>query len=202
MTVCTGNVARSPAAERLLTALAWPDVVVSSAGTAAVVGAPIIPPMAGLLAADGAPTAGFQARQLTADLIKQADLVLAMTPEHRAAVVNLCPTAIKYTFTLLEFARIAGLTGPALGWPQRGQPEAGGAPAAVADDAVTGPAPSQRLARLMTVAPAWRPWARPPAGESDAVPDPYGRADTAFVASYTLIRQAVGQIDWIIRPRR
>ena len=52
LAVCTGNICRSPAVERLLVAELGPgsDVHVVSAGVGAVVGAPISPPMAALLA--------------------------------------------------------------------------------------------------------------------------------------------------------
>ena len=49
LTVCTGNICRSPAVERLLTRKLGPTVSVSSAGTHALVGHPIAEPMASLL---------------------------------------------------------------------------------------------------------------------------------------------------------
>ena len=49
LTVCTGNLCRSPAAERLLASKLGPTVKVSSAGTHALVGQPISEPMAALL---------------------------------------------------------------------------------------------------------------------------------------------------------
>jgi len=53
LTVCTGNVCRSPAVERLLSTELGPTVQVSSAGTHALVGHPISQPMAALLTASG-----------------------------------------------------------------------------------------------------------------------------------------------------
>ena len=49
LAVCTGNVCRSPAVERLLASKLGPTVRVSSAGTHALVGHPISEPMAALL---------------------------------------------------------------------------------------------------------------------------------------------------------
>lgn len=46
------------------------------------------------------------ARQVTADMVRDADLVLAMAAEHRSAVVRLLPRASRYTFTLAEFAAL------------------------------------------------------------------------------------------------
>ena len=77
--VCTGNVCRSPAAERLVRRgidvavggiAGLSGVTVSSAGTWALVGEPISPPMAALIAGDGADAKGFAARQLTADIVR------------------------------------------------------------------------------------------------------------------------------------
>ena len=43
---------------------------------------------------------GFAARQLTAAHLRQADLVLGMTREHRAAAVELVPATVRRSFTL------------------------------------------------------------------------------------------------------
>ena len=107
LVVCTGNVCRSPAIERLLAAQLPLSVQVISAGTGALVGYPIDPPMAQLLAARGISPAGFAARDLTPDLIWSASLILAAAREHRSGVVRLVPAAVHRTFTLLEAARIA-----------------------------------------------------------------------------------------------
>ncbi|CAN5165416.1 low molecular weight phosphatase family protein [soil metagenome] len=126
LAVCTGNICRSPAVERLLAtrlgipfrnaSASTPDVsgaahrdgvVTASAGVGAVVGAPISPPMAELLRAAGAEPEGFVARQLTAELVRAAGLVLVLTRRHRSAVVELEPAAVRRTFTLRELARLA-----------------------------------------------------------------------------------------------
>lgn len=104
--VCTGNVCRSPAAERLLAARLGPSVQVSSAGTYALVGQPIAPPMDALVAGAGADPAGFAAQELSERLLQPVDLVLALTRAHRGDVVELWPKAVRRTFTLKEFARL------------------------------------------------------------------------------------------------
>ena len=86
--VCTGNVCRSPAAERLLTARLGPTVTVASAGTFGLVGRAIDPPMAAQLAALGLPDVGFAARRLAASDVGLADLVLGLTRQHRAEAVE------------------------------------------------------------------------------------------------------------------
>ena len=119
LAVCTGNVCRSPVIERLL-AVALPQAKVSSAGTAAPVGTPIARSMKVQLYQAGANTSHV-ARQLTVEMIDQADLILTATAEHRSFVVAQQPTAVHRTFTLLEFAastesanptRLAGHTIP------------------------------------------------------------------------------------------
>src|SRR3954465_11561123 len=106
--VCTGNICRSPAAERLLTSRLGPEVEVSSAGTQALVGEPMSPPIDQLVQSAGAAAGGFLARRLTERLMQSADLVLAMTRAHRGDVVELWPQAVRRAFTLREFARLLG----------------------------------------------------------------------------------------------
>lgn len=109
LTVCTGNICRSPVAELLLArGLAHvPGVVVSSAGTGALVGAGIPDPALRLLRAEGVDGSHHRSQQLTTSLVRGADLVLAMTREHRRAVVELIPAATRRTFTVRELARVA-----------------------------------------------------------------------------------------------
>ena len=57
--------------------------------------------------------AAFAARELVAEHVVGADLVLGATREHRAAAVVLHPRAAARTFTLREFARLAGAVDPA-----------------------------------------------------------------------------------------
>ncbi|MFC4606819.1 low molecular weight phosphatase family protein [Streptomyces maoxianensis] len=123
LVVCTGNLHRSPLAERLLTsrlASACGRFRVSSAGTAAVNGSPMDPVAASLLTEMGVEPTGAAARRLTAGLVRDAALVLGAATEHREAAVRLCPVhGLGRAFTLREFARLlhedeaAGLTDPA-----------------------------------------------------------------------------------------
>lgn len=107
LVVCTGNVCRSPVAERLLGAALGPSVTVASAGVGALVGAPIAEGMVALLRSAGGGTSdGFSARSLSAAMARDADLVLTMTRDQRSAAVESCPAAVRRTFTLLEFARL------------------------------------------------------------------------------------------------
>jgi protein-tyrosine phosphatase len=95
LTVCTGNICRSPLAEQLLHAR------LTAAGVTVTV----------LRAAElsthfGGEPAAHVARLLTEELIAGADLVLTATREHRSEVVSLHPRASRYTYTLNQFARL------------------------------------------------------------------------------------------------
>lgn len=110
LTVCTGNICRSPMAERLLQSSLdeqFPgQFIVESAGTGALVGNPIDPQVAAFIDASGANTENFAARQLTAQILERQDLILALTREHRSRVVEMSPLTLRKTFTLREFARL------------------------------------------------------------------------------------------------
>ena len=110
LTVCTGNICRSPVAERLLQAgldQVQPGAcVVRSAGTRALVGEPVQPPSADVIRSHGGTPEDFAARLLTPKILKESDLVLAMTAKHRGAVMQMDPSLLKRTLTIREFARM------------------------------------------------------------------------------------------------
>lgn len=111
LTVCIGNVCRSPVAERLLRHHLAEHVergtlVVESAGVGALVGREVEPAAAQQLARLGGSGAGFVARQVTDRLLGEADLVLTATTDIRARALREVPSALKRTFTLGEFATI------------------------------------------------------------------------------------------------
>lgn len=109
LTVCTGNVCRSPQAEILLKeALPGEEIYVASAGTQALVGSHM--PARAQEAVGNAKAELHVGRQLTPEMIEGADLVLGMAREHRRAVVELCPRAKKRTFTLRELAMLIAVT--------------------------------------------------------------------------------------------
>ncbi len=119
LVVCTGNICRSPLAERLLRLClslheVGPEMVsVESAGVRAMVDEPMTPQAARELSSLGGDEQGSCARQLTPALVRAADLVLTAERAHRAIVVQLVPPALRYTFTLRELQRL--LHGAALG---------------------------------------------------------------------------------------
>lgn len=109
LTVCSGNVCRSPLAELLLRngLASLPDVTVSSAGTIAEVGQSMPEDGQAVARALGVYPRRHRAQLLVAEQVREADLVLAMAREHRAAVAELHPRAARRAFTLTEFANIA-----------------------------------------------------------------------------------------------
>jgi protein-tyrosine phosphatase len=171
--VCTGNICRSPVMERLLQAkltagLAPADRArfdISSAGTWAMVDAPMAPEAAETLESLGGDPSGFVSRDLDVEMIKGSDLILTATREHRGLVVGAEPKAASRTVTLREFARLLG-------------------PVTADDLAATSPAGDDVVARMRAVAAAALanrglvPIDDPAA---DDIADPYKRDRTAYV---------------------
>ena len=174
LAVCTGNICRSPAVERLLAAGLGPGsgVVVTSAGTRAVVGHGVSDPMAALLTSAGVSPQGFAARQITREDVRGADLVLALTRAHRTAVVELEPSVLRRTFTLRELARLAADVDPA--------------------DLPHG-TPAQRLAALVPLAAARRGRARVSPADDDVV-DPFRRSDAVYAQVFDVLTPAVDAV--------
>lgn len=171
LAVCTGNISRSPAVEYLLKD-ALPGVEVHSAGVGSVVGAPVDAPVAEYLVSRGLTVDDFASRQLTPAMIAEADLVLALTRQHRARILDLAPAAVRRTYTLREFARVL-----------ESLPEAPG-------DGT----PAERLATVLPLVAAGRSLApRRPAAEDD-VDDPYGYGPEVYRQSLADIQQAVDLI--------
>ena len=108
--VCTGNICRSPTAERLAIAYCTrqqiPDFTASSAGTRAMVAHPVHQDAAQVLESLGGDASDFAARRLTPKMAAAADLVLTMTRAHRDSVLELAPHKLNRTFTLIEAARL------------------------------------------------------------------------------------------------
>ncbi|MBZ9538033.1 low molecular weight phosphotyrosine protein phosphatase [Modicisalibacter tunisiensis] len=96
LVVCAGNVCRSPVAEALLKARLSGGHV-ESAGLGALVGAPCAPAAARLAAAEGLDVGAHRARQLTDEMLKQADLILVMSEKQRRAVGERVPVALGKT---------------------------------------------------------------------------------------------------------
>ena len=109
--VCTGNVCRSPYFERVLAAQVGARVDVASAGTGALLIGRMASGAESLLRARGIDPGGFAPRQLTAEMVRAADLVLTATRLHRRLVVEEAPAAAGTVFALGDFAHLLVATG-------------------------------------------------------------------------------------------
>ncbi|MGY1624197.1 hypothetical protein ACI789_18520 [Geodermatophilus sp. SYSU D00965] len=119
--VCTGNICRSPLAERL--AVSWAEqsmgagaatVHIRSAGTDGLDGKPMDKRSAAALTELGGDPTGFTAQTVHPRMVDEADLVLTMTRRHRRVLLADAPRAMRRTFTLPEAAdllRTADLRG-------------------------------------------------------------------------------------------
>lgn len=101
LTVCIGNICRSPTAECLFRErLASRDLEITSAGLGAMVGYPMDASALQVLADHGVDGAAHRARQLTSAMLREADLVLGMEKSHVDAMVRLAPEASGKIFML------------------------------------------------------------------------------------------------------
>jgi protein-tyrosine phosphatase len=106
--VCTANICRSPAAERLLAGRLGPSIEFFSRGTRSVPGAGMCEVAAGwVLMNGGDASGGHTSRPLELADIKASTLILTASQRHRAKVIELRPSAQVRTFTLAQAARIA-----------------------------------------------------------------------------------------------
>ncbi len=187
--VCTGNICRSPMAEALmrsgLQARLGGDAgrfLVESAGTWGHSGSPMEPHALTTLAGYGVQGEAFRARELVAEHVVAADLVLGATREHRAAAVVLQPRAAARTFTLREFARLAGAVDPAT----------------LPDGDVV-----ERARALVRAAAGNRGLVPPASPKDDDLADPYHAPETAFQACGALVQDALqGPLDLLAGPVR
>jgi protein-tyrosine phosphatase len=114
LTVCSGNICRSPLAEQLLRARLTGqahDFVVHSAGTIADDGAAMDDTAAALSRRYHGDPDDHRSQLLKATTIASSQLVLTATRAHRSAVVQLVPRATRYTFTLNQVVRLLDVIG-------------------------------------------------------------------------------------------
>ena len=177
--VCTGNICRSPMAERMLQArleqAGSAPITVSSAGTRAVVGHPMDALAARVLREHGGEADGHRGRQLTAELVRAADLVLTADSTHRSRVVREVPLAMRRTFTLREFTRLGAGLDP------------------------TRPTPAgNRLRRRVAEVAAQRGETPPAEPGGDDIGDPFGAPLPVMQECGTQIAQVIDQICGIL----
>jgi protein-tyrosine phosphatase len=111
MTVCTGNICRSPLAQQLLhQRLTDLPHAMTSGGTFDMRGAEMPDDAQRLAVMLGVPAddaAAHRSQLVDAERLRTPDLVIAMTREHRKAVVSTAPARLRSVFTAREFGRLA-----------------------------------------------------------------------------------------------
>lgn len=187
LTVCTGNICRSPMGEVLLRARLAPlGVRVHSGGTHALVGHEMTDQAQQLAVALGstqADAAAHRARYLVEPMLRESDLILAMAREHRSHSVQMVPAVLKRTFTVREFARLsAGLT----------DADARQAADAAGDD------PGARLQAVARAVAEQRGLAVRAAAEDDDVIDPYRRSQRTYELSASQLTPAIDEVERIV----
>lgn len=186
--VCTGNICRSPMAEALLRAqLGGIAVRISSAGTRALIDKPMTADAQELaieLGADAEDIESHRARWLLDPIADDADIIFAMSREHRTAAVELAPHRLRQTFTIREFARLSGgLTSEQI--------------KSTADAA--GTRPRARLAAVTALVTQQRGIASPAVSQDDDVIDPYRRSRDTYERSASQLVPAVNEVARVLR---
>lgn len=183
LTVCTGNIFRSPAAQYLLARDLGEGagVEVTSAGTAAVTDHPVAETMDTLLRREEIDAGEHRARDLTWLLVRESDVVIGMTRAHRDRAIALWPDAHARCFTLNELARLArGVTQAEL------------------EARAAGPGLDARFAALVELAGA----RRGPGSRDDDIIDPVGEGPEVLRAVFKEIVESVDIIARVVRGTR
>ncbi|MFT0848767.1 hypothetical protein VR010_13590 [Actinomycetaceae bacterium L2_0104] len=107
--VCTGNICRSPLSEYFLRNALNPEhFSISSGGTRAVRGGEVPEQQAKIARQLGLDAiVEHKPHQITANEIRDADLVLTATLRHRRRIVRMLPSASSRVFTMREYAHLA-----------------------------------------------------------------------------------------------
>ncbi|MGH3611027.1 MAG: hypothetical protein ACRDRK_00080 [Pseudonocardia sp.] len=187
--VCTGNICRSPFAEILTRHLLIGRIGgqgaapfdVSSAGIQAVIGSKMHPDSREQLRPwrlDGAAADRFVARQLHPTMVEKADLVLGATPRHRSVIITQTPGALATTFSIREFARLAGTV----------------------DLSALPIEPVVRAGMLVDLTRRNRAMSHRPGRNDDDIPDPMGHPPRAHRDAALLIGTAVQVIVDVLAP--
>lgn len=185
LTVCTGNVCRSPFMERALQAeldRSWGpgEVEVFSAGTAALVDSAMDAQALRQLTDSGYAADGFAARWLTPEIVASADLVLTATRRHRGQVAQLYPKALRSVFTFREFADLVD---------------------DIPRESLPASSAGERIRAVAREAAGRRGLRQPLTDEEADIVDPYRRDDAVFVEMTTQIMAALPRVAAALGPR-
>lgn len=182
VTVCTGNVSRSPLAEYLLRAklaargIAAPTVTVSSCGCLRLEPRPMDRRMAAALSARGIDPSAYRSTPMTAAEIRDADVILCFEEQHIDRIVDTLPAAMRHTFLMEDFANVCHALA-----------ERGDCPKAT---------PAASLATILEEGPLLRPLL-PPAEE---IADPYHQPEAVYAEAIRRIDAATSAIVGALVP--
>lgn len=104
MTLCIGNICRSPLAQVLL-ARELPTHKVWSAGLSALVGASADPLSVQIAQEQGLDLSAHRAQQVTSFMCQQAELILVMEQSHKSQLEQLYPQVRGKVFRLGQFGQ-------------------------------------------------------------------------------------------------
>ena len=104
MTLCIGNICRSPLAQVLL-ARELPTHQVWSAGLTALVGSPADPTSVQIAQEQGLDLSAHRAQQVSSYMCQQAELILVMEQSHKAQLEQLYPQVRGKVFRLGQFGQ-------------------------------------------------------------------------------------------------
>ncbi|WP_281357280.1 low molecular weight phosphatase family protein [Rathayibacter agropyri] len=187
LSVCTGNICRSPMAEQLLrasladvtSAAGTPLFAFTSAGVATRDGYPMDPVSARFSAQHGGDPSTHSSAVLSDALVGEADLMLTMTRDHLIDASRRFPSLLLRGFTLLEFARVLPFVLREVPLPTLEDPAA-------------------RLRAAVRLAAAHR--GRAPRSETgDDVDDPIGRSEATHERVAAQIAAAVADVSRDLR---
>ncbi|PTL74456.1 low molecular weight phosphatase family protein [Rathayibacter caricis DSM 15933] len=187
LSVCTGNICRSPMSEQLLrhelgdatSPAGGPLFSFRSAGVQTRDGYPMDPTSARLSIVHGGDPTGHSSARLSERLVAEADVMLTMTRDHLVDAARSFPSILLRGFTLLEFARVLPFVLAEVPLP------------VVAD-------PAARLRGVVRLAAANR--GRAPGGAAgDDIDDPIGRSEATHTRVAEQIAAAVADISRDLR---
>ena len=104
MTLCIGNICRSPLAQVLL-ARELPTHQVWSAGLTALVGSPADPRSVQIAQEQGLDLSAHRAQQVSSYMCQQAELILVMEQSHKTQLEQLYPQVRGKVFRLGQFGQ-------------------------------------------------------------------------------------------------
>ena len=187
LSVCTGNICRSPLSEQLFPSELGADVSprgralfgFRSAGLETRDGCAMDENSARMSTQYGGDPVGHSSARLTESLVGEADVMLTMTRDHLVDAARRFPSVLLRGFTLLEFARVLPFVAAQVPIP------------AIAD-------PAARLRAVVRSAAANR--GRAPVGErGDDIEDPIGRGEATHARVAEEIATAVATVSRYLR---